>query len=211
MAQAQGPPPVRRNHRGGARGSRRTNLGSLPAWRRGPLHGLGRTRAPDSGWVDQSRSCTRLPTLTTGLPARLPDPLGSALAAVDDEDPEMHTNRCPTPADRRSLAGPRESRVTPMGNITAIPLRGAWTGNRGRLHRGFEIVRPWASHHWLICTFGVQGDPSRAMAPQPSDLALLPRRGGRVRRRPPALCALPPKRIRRSSASSQWLRFEAEL
>jgi hypothetical protein len=47
---------------------------------------------------------------------------------------------------------PHHNRVTPTGEIVAIELRGGWTGNRGNLHRGQEIVRPWASHHWLICT-----------------------------------------------------------
>jgi hypothetical protein len=42
--------------------------------------------------------------------------------------------------------------VTPTGEIAAIPLRGAWTGNRGNLHRDHQVVRHWASHHWLICT-----------------------------------------------------------
>jgi hypothetical protein len=44
------------------------------------------------------------------------------------------------------------NRVTPSGEIVAIQLRGAWTGNRGNLHRDHEIAREWASHHWLICT-----------------------------------------------------------
>lgn len=39
----------------------------------------------------------------------------------------------------------------------AIRLRGAWTGNRGCLHRGHEIVRPWASHHWLVCALEFKG------------------------------------------------------
>jgi hypothetical protein len=40
---------------------------------------------------------------------------------------------------------PARNRVTPMGDIEAIPLRGAWTGNRGILHSGHEIVRFHAS------------------------------------------------------------------
>jgi len=28
------------------------------------------------------------------------------------------------------------NRATPVGDIVAIPLRGAWTGNRGIIHRG---------------------------------------------------------------------------
>jgi hypothetical protein len=47
---------------------------------------------------------------------------------------------------------PHRNRVTPEGEIVAIPLRGAWTGNRGNLHgEGTDILRQWASHHWLCC------------------------------------------------------------
>jgi hypothetical protein len=43
------------------------------------------------------------------------------------------------------------NRVTPEGDIVAIPLRGAWTGNRGILHRDSEIVRFHASDLWITC------------------------------------------------------------
>jgi len=33
----------------------------------------------------------------------------------------------------------------------AAPLRGAWGGNRGILHRGSEIVRLHAHEHWITC------------------------------------------------------------
>jgi hypothetical protein len=36
---------------------------------------------------------------------------------------------------------PDRNRMTPMGDIEAIALRGAWTGNRGILDSGHEIVR----------------------------------------------------------------------
>jgi hypothetical protein len=38
-----------------------------------------------------------------------------------------------------------------MGEIAAIPLRGAWTGNRGILHSGRDIVRSHASDLWITC------------------------------------------------------------
>jgi len=41
--------------------------------------------------------------------------------------------------------------VTPAGDIVAIPLRGAWTGNRGILHRGRDIVRFHAGDLWITC------------------------------------------------------------
>src|SRR5689334_17601276 len=49
---------------------------------------------------------------------------------------------------------PARNRVTPTGEIVAIPLRGAWTGNRGILHggaEGREIVRSHASDLWITC------------------------------------------------------------
>lgn len=41
--------------------------------------------------------------------------------------------------------------MTPLGDLVAIPLRGAWTGNRGRLHDGHEIVRFHAGDLWITC------------------------------------------------------------
>jgi hypothetical protein len=47
--------------------------------------------------------------------------------------------------------------VTPTGDIVAIPLRGAWTGNRGILHSGREIVRFHASDLWITCALEFRG------------------------------------------------------
>ena len=49
------------------------------------------------------------------------------------------------------------NRVTPMGDIVAIPMRGAWTGNRGILHSGHEIVRFHASDLWITCALEFRG------------------------------------------------------
>lgn len=46
---------------------------------------------------------------------------------------------------------PARNRVTPTGDIVPIPLRGAWTGNRGVLHEGREIVRFHGSDLWITC------------------------------------------------------------
>jgi hypothetical protein len=43
------------------------------------------------------------------------------------------------------------NRVTPLGEIAAFPLRGAFTGNRGCLHDGRRIVRFHAGNLWIIC------------------------------------------------------------
>lgn len=49
------------------------------------------------------------------------------------------------------------NRVTPTGDIVAIPLRGAWIGNRGILHRDREIVRFHASDLWITCALEFRG------------------------------------------------------
>lgn len=41
--------------------------------------------------------------------------------------------------------------MTPLGDIVAIPLRGAWCGNRGILHRGYDVVRFHATDLWITC------------------------------------------------------------
>ncbi len=38
-----------------------------------------------------------------------------------------------------------------MGDIVATPLRGAWLGNRGILHRGTDVVAFHRSSLWIIC------------------------------------------------------------
>jgi hypothetical protein len=61
-------------------------------------------------------------------------------------------------AVRTPAASPRRNRVTPTGDIEALALRGAWTGNRGILHSDDgEIVRLHAHPHWLTCTLQYKG------------------------------------------------------
>ena len=52
---------------------------------------------------------------------------------------------------------PARNRVTPLSDIVAIPLRGAWTGNRGILHQGRELVRFHASDLWITCALEFRG------------------------------------------------------
>jgi len=52
---------------------------------------------------------------------------------------------------------PERNRVTPTGDIVAIPLRGAWLGNRGILHRDQDIVRFHASALWITCALSFKG------------------------------------------------------
>ncbi|MGI8711795.1 MAG: hypothetical protein ACR2NR_01135 [Solirubrobacteraceae bacterium] len=46
---------------------------------------------------------------------------------------------------------PHRNRVTPTGEVVAIALRGAFTGNRGILHSGEQLVRFHAHERWLTC------------------------------------------------------------
>lgn len=52
---------------------------------------------------------------------------------------------------------PKRNRVTPLGDIVAIPMRGAWTGNRGILHEGHDIVRFHATDLWITCALSFKG------------------------------------------------------
>ncbi|HZN14297.1 MAG TPA: hypothetical protein VFB78_08535 [Acidimicrobiales bacterium] len=52
---------------------------------------------------------------------------------------------------------PHQNRVDPFGEIVAAPQRGRWMGNRGILHEGTTIVRPWQHNHWIICETSYKG------------------------------------------------------
>ncbi|MFJ8613572.1 hypothetical protein ACIRH0_41325 [Streptomyces sp. NPDC093675] len=52
---------------------------------------------------------------------------------------------------------PQRNRVTPTGDIIAASLQGAWTGNRGILHDGHEIVRFHAGDLWVTCALQFRG------------------------------------------------------
>jgi hypothetical protein len=57
------------------------------------------------------------------------------------------------------------NRVTPLGDIEAFPLRGRWTGNRGILHSGRQIVRFHASDLWITCALEFRGRWSEQWRP----------------------------------------------
>jgi hypothetical protein len=61
---------------------------------------------------------------------------------------------------------PRRNRVTPSGEIVAMPERGTMMGNRGILHDAEgRIVRPWRLKQWLICVLEFRGRHRMVMAP----------------------------------------------
>ncbi len=65
---------------------------------------------------------------------------------------------------------PHPNRIAPDGTFTTLPHRGAFMGNRGRLHDDTGAIRrPWASPAWITCT--LRDKPGR---PNPG---VLPARG----------------------------------
>jgi hypothetical protein len=62
---------------------------------------------------------------------------------------------------------PYRNRVTPTGNLLAVPERGTLTGNRGVLHdANGEIVRRSQSRRWIICELQFRGRHRQVMAPR---------------------------------------------
>ncbi|MCL4301808.1 MAG: hypothetical protein KJ077_39300 [Anaerolineae bacterium] len=52
---------------------------------------------------------------------------------------------------------PYQNRVTPFGQIVALPERGTMMGNRGILHdAGSQLKRGWATKAWIICTLALR-------------------------------------------------------
>ena len=63
---------------------------------------------------------------------------------------------------------PARNRVSPRGNIIAVAGRGAWMGNRGRLHEGSgtrDIVRNFRSKAWITCLLEFRGRCTQQWAP----------------------------------------------
>src|ERR1051325_10961105 len=60
-----------------------------------------------------------------------------------------------------------QNRVTPFGDIAAIPQRGMFTGNRGIIHDPATrtlLKRRWASKAWLTCLCEFKGRHREVMA-----------------------------------------------
>lgn len=62
---------------------------------------------------------------------------------------------------------PRQNRVTPFGDIIAVPERGMFMGNRGCLHgeHGQLTQKRWARKAWVICTLSFKDRRREVMAP----------------------------------------------
>jgi hypothetical protein len=60
---------------------------------------------------------------------------------------------------------PKPNRVTPLGDIVAIDLRGRWMGNRGCLHTDTTVVRHHRGDRWIICEPDYKGWRAAQWAP----------------------------------------------
>ena len=61
---------------------------------------------------------------------------------------------------------PLQNRVTPFGEIVALPGRGSLMGNRGILHDDRRrIVRPWQVRRWIACVLEFRGRHREVMQP----------------------------------------------
>jgi hypothetical protein len=61
---------------------------------------------------------------------------------------------------------PLQNRVTPFGEIVAIPQRGMFTGNRGIIHDPATrtlLRRRWTNKAWIICRCDFRGRRRRIM------------------------------------------------
>ena len=62
---------------------------------------------------------------------------------------------------------PRQNRVTPWGEIIAVPERGMFMGNRGTLHdaNGQLNSQRWTRKAWVTCLLSFKGRHRQVMAP----------------------------------------------
>jgi hypothetical protein len=61
---------------------------------------------------------------------------------------------------------PRRNRVTPFGEIVAVPERGTVMGNRGIIHDADgNIRRQWLVKRWLVCVLEFRGRKRTVMTP----------------------------------------------
>ncbi|MBV8281201.1 MAG: hypothetical protein JO347_03950 [Candidatus Eremiobacteraeota bacterium] len=61
---------------------------------------------------------------------------------------------------------PLQNRVTPFGDLVAVPEHGLMMGNRGVLHDDAQrIKRPWQLRRWIACVLEFRGRKRKVMQP----------------------------------------------
>jgi hypothetical protein len=61
---------------------------------------------------------------------------------------------------------PKQNRVTPFGEVVAVPERGTFMGNRGVLHDAEgRIRRAWQLKRWIVCVLEFRGRKRTVMTP----------------------------------------------
>jgi hypothetical protein len=59
-----------------------------------------------------------------------------------------------------------QNRVTPYGDVVALPGRGTMMGNRGIIHDDDRhIVKPWQVRRWITCVLQFRGRHREVMTP----------------------------------------------
>ncbi|MFT7026572.1 MAG: hypothetical protein ACI9ZH_000744 [Paracoccaceae bacterium] len=84
----------------------------------------------------------------------------------------MSSHSPPRP-DGAAPGGPRQNRVTPWGEIEAVPERGTLMGNRGgRIHDDDRALtrRRWASKQWIACVLAFKDRRRTVMGPGYTEL-----------------------------------------
>jgi len=65
-------------------------------------------------------------------------------------------------------SSPLQNRMTPRGDLEAVPARGLFTGNRGVLHNEYFTVGParWKHRNWIICALSFKDRHRAVMTPR---------------------------------------------
>jgi hypothetical protein len=149
----------------------------------------GQATAPRSG--DRPAPSSTAPSPPTAAPSSSTScSAASWTGAGRPGHPPVAPQRMTDPDSARH--GPTARTVsTPGARCSAVPHRGTRMGNRGILHLGQHVVRPWAHKAWVHCVLDASSRSASPSAPTPIQRAVLPGRGHRAGRRPPALPHLP--------------------
>jgi hypothetical protein len=69
--------------------------------------------------------------------------------------------------DKGECFMPLQNRVTPLGDVVAVPQRGTFTGNRGIIHDPATrtlLKRRWTTKAWIVCVCEFRGRRRNVMA-----------------------------------------------